>query len=247
MNIVIQQPLFFPWFGFIDLVKNADILVFYDDVQLPTKSTFINRVQIKTSNGILWLSPPINRSYSKHNNINESYYISDNKWRINHIKTLERNYKKTKYYKEMMNIAEDVYNYTSNNISNFNIYCCTKLLKYFNYFGKIIKSSDINVIGKSTERLVNICKKLGANHYITAHGAKNYLEHEKFEYNSIKVSYIDYKYNEWNQLYGNFTKPRFSARQNIILHFNAVAVAIYNKPSLFSMVVISYRQKPLNF
>lgn len=204
MKVVIQQPLFLPWYGFIDLVKKSDIFVFYDDVQLPTKSSFINRVQIKTPNGVSWFSPSIDRRYPRHNNINNSYYL-DNNWRENHLKTLERFYKKSKFFKEMMDLSTDIYNNLDNNIASFNQYCCIKLLKYFNYEGDILKSSQLGIKGKKTARLVDICKELKCNHYITAHGAKNYLDYEMFENNFIKVSYIDYKCKEWTQFYGDFT------------------------------------------
>ena len=50
MNIVISQPMYFPWMGFFQQIAIADVFIFYSDVQF-SKGSFTNRVQIKTSNG----------------------------------------------------------------------------------------------------------------------------------------------------------------------------------------------------
>ena len=55
---VISQPMFFPWVGMLEQMRVADTYVHYDDVQF-SKGSFTNRVQIKTAQGIQWLSMPL--------------------------------------------------------------------------------------------------------------------------------------------------------------------------------------------
>ena len=50
-----------------------------------------------------------------------------------------------------------------------------------------IFSSELNINSTSTKRLVDICKHLNANEYISGLGGKNYLQLELFE--DIKVTY----------------------------------------------------------
>ena len=58
MKVVISQPMFFPWVGFLEQMRLADVYVHYDDVQF-SKGSFTNRVQIKTPEGFIWLTAPL--------------------------------------------------------------------------------------------------------------------------------------------------------------------------------------------
>ena len=48
---------------------------------------------------------------------------------------------------------------------------------------KIIVESELDISGQSTERLVNVCKKLGADTYISGIGGKRYLDEKLFKNN----------------------------------------------------------------
>src|SRR5271165_5531971 len=58
MNVVISQPMFFPWVGMFEQIRLADVYIHYSDVQF-SKGGFVNRVQIKTASGIKWLTVPL--------------------------------------------------------------------------------------------------------------------------------------------------------------------------------------------
>ena len=58
--------------------------------------------------------------------------------------------------------------------------------------------------GKGSGRVLDIVKSVGGTTYITGHGARNYLAHETFEANGIRVEYIDYQKKEYPQLHGAF-------------------------------------------
>jgi hypothetical protein len=48
------------------------------------------------------------------------------------------------------------------------------------------------VSGQLTERLVKVCKKLGADTYISGIGGKRYLDEKSFEKNKIILKYQNY-------------------------------------------------------
>jgi hypothetical protein len=204
MRIVIQQPIFFPWCGYIELAKAADIFVHYDNVQLPRAASFTTRVQLKTRSGIMWLSAPVDRSKGHIININESFFSGEINWRHKHIKSIEHLYGKTQNFKQMMDITLNIYNQKTNNVAEFDQYCDEMLMSFFGVRPKILKSSEIPVSGSKTEKLVNICKELGADVYITGHGALNYLDYNLFEKNNIEVQYINYSFKPWKQ-FGEWT------------------------------------------
>ena len=52
--VVISQPMYFPWVGFLSQISMASTIIWLDDVQF-SKGSFTNRVQIKNSNNrFLW-------------------------------------------------------------------------------------------------------------------------------------------------------------------------------------------------
>ena len=58
MTAAILQSNYIPWKGYFDIIKMADVFVFYDEVQY-TKNDWRNRNQIKTPNGLSWLTIPV--------------------------------------------------------------------------------------------------------------------------------------------------------------------------------------------
>ena len=46
---------------------------------------------------------------------------------------------------------------------------------------KIVIESDLNVDGTSTERLVNVCKAVGADTYLSGISGRDYLDEKLFE------------------------------------------------------------------
>ena len=65
----------------------------------------------------------------------------------------------------------------------------------------IIKESELNLKGKGTERLVNGCKALGADTYISGAGLpdKQYMDKKYFEKNDIKLVHQSYNSIRYNQ------------------------------------------------
>ena len=57
---------------------------------------------------------------------------------------------------------------------------------------EIVIESKLKVVGESTERLIEVCKKLDADTYISGIGGKNYLVEELFEKNNINLQYQNY-------------------------------------------------------
>ena len=47
--VVISQPMYFPWIGFLSQLSMANTIIWLDDVQF-SKGSFINRIQIKNQN-----------------------------------------------------------------------------------------------------------------------------------------------------------------------------------------------------
>lgn len=205
-KVVISQPMFFPWIGMFEQIRLADVYIHYDDAQFPHGygNTFINRVQIKTADGIQWLTVPVVRKGI--HSIKDTLINESSDWRKKHLKTLYHAYGKCSYYTDLRDIVEDVYAHKCLTISELNIYALLKVCAYFSISTQF-KYSSCMPIGdiKSSEKVLALVKACSGDVYITGWGAKNYLDHALFEQNNIQVEYMDYQKKPYNQKFGEFT------------------------------------------
>ena len=201
-RIVISQPMFFPWVGIFEQLRLADLFIHYDDVQLSQGRSFSSRVQIKSHNGIQWLTIPIIR---EKNQIIKDVLIDESQdWRSRHLKTLVLNYGKARFSDEMLALANDIYSFKTKYLSEFNIFAIEKVANFFGLSKKFAISSEYKTKTHGSEKILEILLLVKGTTYITGHGARNYLNHELFENNGIKVEYMDYQRTPYPQLHGEF-------------------------------------------
>lgn len=62
----------------------------------------------------------------------------------------------------------------------------------------------MNVQGRGTGLLIDICQKMGADVYLSGFGGAKYQEEETFEKGGIKIQYTDFVHPIYPQLWGEF-------------------------------------------
>lgn len=196
--------MFIPWAGLFEQVRLADVFIHYDDVQIPQGRSFVSRVQLKTPSGIHWLTAPIDHRNSG-KLLNQVFFSSEVDWRDKHIKTIQHSYAKAPFAKLMLDLVSEIYSCSSNNLAEFNINAIQSVSSWLGLEPKYECSSDTNVGGSSTQRLVDLCKYAGADVYVTGLGGLKYLDHELFEASGISVRYMDYRLTPYTQMFGDFT------------------------------------------
>ena len=204
MIVSISQPMFLPWSGLFEQIMLSDVFIHYDDVQRAQGRSFINRVQLKNHQGSMWITAPIDKNNSG-KIINDTYYLEDQSWRSKHLKKLENLYSKSLFKSQMLELAYQVYSYNSDSMSLFNINAIETISNWLEINTVFLKSSELNVPGKSSKRLLDLCLSIQATEYVTGHGALNYLDTTIFDAHDIDVSLMEYSCTPYKQLYGEFT------------------------------------------
>ncbi len=205
---VIHQPDFLPYLGFFHRLLHADLFVILDDVQF-LRQGWHHRDKIKTPNGEQWLTLEIKKA-PQCTNINEILLFGNN-WRKSHLEQLKRNYKKSKYFNEIFIYIEELYNGSYEKMIDINMASIQMLLKLFDINIKLDFSSNYDFHTKSNERLVDILKKVGATHYLSGIGAKDYLKDEFFKTSKIELLWQEFKHPTYNQLYDKKFIPYLSS------------------------------------
>lgn len=216
MIITIHQPEYLPWLGFFDRIAESDIFIILDDVGYQ-KNGFINRNKIKTAQGWQWITVPV-KGRSPNQKINEVLIDNQSDWREAQLRSLKFNYSKAPYFGEYSDFFEAVFKKDWELICDLDIYLIENIIAFLGLKTKIEKYSDMNLKGVQTERLVDICKKFGADTYLSGPGGKEYMDLGKFEEENIKVVFQEFKHPEYSQ---QFMKAGFIPCLSIIdLLFN---------------------------
>ncbi len=119
-------------------------------------------------------------------------------WKKKHLDIFQFNYGK-KY--EEISFLKELYQKDWEKIADFNIELITQCCQYLEIHTKLLRASDLQVQGKKSHLLLDICKKLNATDFVANEGSKNYLEKDReiFERENIKLGYHDYKHPRYNQ------------------------------------------------
>lgn len=201
-QIVISQPMFFPWVGLFEQLRQADVFIHLDDVQLPQGRSFMTRVQLKTPHGADWLTMPVKRQGRM---LNEVMPDEDQPWREKHLKSLRHAFARAPFVGEMLELVERVYAEPVASVADLNIRAIEAIAAYFGLSTTFVRSSDYQILTTSSQRLLDLLKRFDGTCYITGHGARNYLDHQLFEQSGVTVRYMLYEKVPYPQLHGEFT------------------------------------------
>ena len=120
MKVGINQPNFFFWLGYFDLLDTVDIFVVLDNVLFGNKPKRINRNFIINKNGKLIPLTLSIKHNSKTSLINECIIVKDKNY-LSHLNIIKEHYKTARYYNEVISLVEEIYDFPSNILSEFNI------------------------------------------------------------------------------------------------------------------------------
>lgn len=203
-KIAILQSNYIPWKGYFDMIAAVDEFILYDDMQY-TRRDWRNRNQIKTPQGVQWLTVPVKVKGKYHQTIRETE-IDSSDWAETHWKAIVQNYRRAPHFKEVAAIFEPIYlecRYTY--LSELNRMLIEAVCAYLGIATKISNSWDYQLIEGKTERLADLCAQAGGSEYISGPAAKDYIEEHFFAERGIKLSWFSYTgYLEYPQLWGDF-------------------------------------------
>lgn len=203
MIVSIHQPNYIPWLGYFYKLYKSDVFVIADNVQY-TKLGFINRNKIKTPQGDTWLTVPVDYKNSLKQSINQVKTKDELDWKKKHLNAIEQNYKKAKHFNCFYELFREVLLKEYATLSDLNISIIKSICNALEINTQIVLLSELDIKGRKTESVINICKYFNADTYLSGHGAKEYHDLDLFKDNKVKLVYSDFKIIEYEQLWGDF-------------------------------------------
>jgi hypothetical protein len=189
LKAAVHQPQYFPYPGFFQKLTMADVFVIMDDVQYDKR--FTNRNRILNPRGPLELTVPINKAHKFLPNM--SVEINNGlSWREDHWKKILLSYSKAKSFHLYRDYLQALYKKEWSMLFELDLETTKKTMEWLGIKIPIVRESELNVSGTSNERLTNVCKKLGADTYVSGSGGVSYMDEGVFERNNIKLLHQNY-------------------------------------------------------
>jgi len=183
-----HQPAYLPGIIVFNKIALSDRHMFVGHCDYQPKS-WHSRNFIRGPNGPVMLTVPVVKGRS----INDTVPSPDSHWRNKHLKAIEHAYSKRPYFNHYWLTLKALINFPAANLSDFNIAIIHQIMDWLGITTETYRSEDFNITGHKTEMLVNMCKAMGADHYLSSPG-EQYVDKELFSANGLKHSFQQFEH-----------------------------------------------------
>lgn len=205
MIVAIHQPNFFPWLGYFSKIKQSDVFILLDtvDLQIGNANSITTRTKIKTQQGELWLTIPIKKSENK---LISAIQIDNRQpWQKKMLKTIQMAYSKAPEYPTVYPMIENLINASHESMSAFNSSIITTIAQWLEIKTQIVVASKLPEVSDDKNfRLIELIKAVNGTVYLSGNGARQYNDESAYNNNHITLTYTNFKAQEYPQLHGAF-------------------------------------------
>ncbi len=199
-----HQPSYLPWLGYLDKMARADVFVVMDDLQYEAQN-FQNRNRIKVNNGAAWVTVPLERGTQSDRIIDKrinNRASPRQHWQRRTWLTLENNYRKAPHFADYADELRDVYTRPWDSLVDLDLWMLGLARRWLQITTPIVRSSDLGLVGQKSDRIIDMCRKVGANVYLSGGGgSKGYLDLPAFARARIDVVWQQFDHPVYPQRY----------------------------------------------
>ena len=233
-----MQPTYLPWIGYFDLIDSADHFVFLDDAQVLKRSWGV-RNRILGQNGETFLTVPL----SGHRHGEGSAFVdtlidSGQHWGKAHLATIRHAYAKAPHFAEVFACLEASLSAGHTTIGALNEDFISTTARRIGITTPFLNSSQLEgTDGRKDDRLVSICRAIGADTYLAAPGSAAYIEQER-EGGAFAGSGVAIRYH-------NFAHPVYPQRQDGFVSHMSIVDLLMNCGYATALEVIRSGRRPM--
>ncbi len=204
MKLGIMQPYFFPYIGYWQLLAAVEKYVIYDDVNF-IKGGWVNRNRILNGEKVQYINVQmLGASSFKH--INEIEVQSNRVFIEKNKKTIWNAYHKRPYFVDAYPLITEILDCGEMNLAKYLEYSIRKICQYLNINTELIISSQIDKDQtlKGEDKVLDICKRVGADTYYNAIGGEQLYDFSRFKKKGIKLCFLKTREMNYCQGKSNF-------------------------------------------
>jgi hypothetical protein len=209
VRVTIHQPEFAPWIGFFDKAARAETMILLDDVQY-RKNYFHNRNKVRTSDGWSWITVPVRRTGLETLLCDARVAVEDHgRWRHKIQSTITQAYGRSQFFASIMPSLDSILEAASDRLVTMNAAIIDLAFQHLGISTKLIWSSDLSVEGTGSDRILNLCRAVGAKSYLSGVSGRDYLDLDSFRREHIDVEFQEFHHPVYDQAYPGF-EPQMS-------------------------------------
>jgi hypothetical protein len=174
MIIAAHQPHYLPWLGYLDKLAKADVFVVMDDLPLEAPG-FHHRQRVKLPDGAAWLTVPVEHDHRIDNSGSAQQHWQRRSWL-----TLETNYRRAPHWQHYCDELREVYvGRTWTSLVELDLHMLGLARRWLGIETEVIRASQLGLCGAKTDRIVELCRRLGARSYLSGCGGSTALDVER--------------------------------------------------------------------
>jgi hypothetical protein len=187
MRLAIMQPYFLPYIGYFQLIRAADLFVYYDDVTF-IKQSWINRNRILLNDKDYLFTLEL-KGAGSFTNINR-IAVGNNRPKL--LKTFIQAYRKAPFFEMVLPVINTIFTSSQPDLTEYIIETHRVIFDYLDVKANCVRSSMIekSSLKKGQEKVIDICRSLGAEEYINSPGGRMLYSKEDFAGNGINLSFL---------------------------------------------------------
>jgi hypothetical protein len=203
MKLAIMQPYFMPYIGYWQLFGMVDTMVIYDNVQY-TKKGWINRNRFLLNGRDVLFTIPLKKA-SDFLDIHQRS-VADDFDPDKILNSVAANYRKAPFFETAYPLIDSIVRAQSRNLFDFIHESIRSIACFLEIKTPLVVSSNIatNHSLRGQEKVIALCKAMGANHYINTIGGQELYSKAEFLTQGITLEFIKSKPICYRQFTGDF-------------------------------------------
>lgn len=235
MKIGIMQPYFFPYIGYVSLIKNTDEFILFDVVQFIRHGWIERNRVLKQGEGWQYITVPLEKHEMK-TLIKDIKIKNSENWRDKILAQLTHYKKKAPFYRQTIDVIKIGLDVDTDSITNLNYSILSAVCNYlqipFNCHIFSEMKLDIDEVNAPDEWALNICKALGnIDEYWNPPGGIEFFDRTKYEKAGIKLVFQKPNLKFYSQRRGP---------ENFEVGLSIIDVMMFNSPETIREMLDDY-------
>ncbi len=202
-SLAIMQPYFFPYVGYFQLINAADLFIVYDNVKY-TKKGWINRNRFLLNGKDAVFSIPL-RKDSDSLGISDREISPDFK-KAKLLNQIREAYRRSPYFERTFSLVERIVLEKETNLFRFILNSIRQACESLAIGTEIVVSSSLQIDHSlaGEDKVLELCKHVGADVYINPIGGQELYSKEDFGAHGIDLKFLKTRPFEYRQFGGPF-------------------------------------------
>jgi len=208
-RVTLLQSNYLPWRGYFDFMAKSDEFIVYDSCQY-TVNDWRNRNQVKTRDGVRWITVPVITKGRFGQRIADAEVV-DHRWIKTHFSTIAAALGKAEHGKQTLELLGECYDVSAKtqSLHEINVRFLEAIHESFGFECRLTDDSEygIETIAdlSPSAKVAELVRRAGGTRYLTGPRGLDYLDPADFATREIAIDVLDYSsLGPYPQLHGEF-------------------------------------------